>query len=84
MANLSHIAEALMANKSAHVRLKWKFMENGWLNSSDKPIAEELVFLALGRIKNDANQYRKFTAMLQDIPGLDLIAKRLSGKIMFT
>ena len=77
--NLSHITKALVANRSGMAQLRLMFMEKEWLDISANPTPQELVLLALRRIKENAAQFGLFTAMLCGIPGLDLIAKKLTG-----
>lgn len=80
--NLSHITGALVANPSGQAQLRLMYIEMGWLSILANPTPQDLVFLALRRIKENSSHYGLFTTMLRAIPGLDLIAKKLTGEIM--
>ena len=77
--NLSSITEALQLNPFASQSVKQKFKGKGWLKIAANPTAEELVTLVLGRIELDASQYGEFIAILNDVEGMDLIVKTLTG-----
>ena len=77
--NLSKITEALKATPGAKGHLIVLYMQHGWLNYiTENPAEDELVSLALQRIKQDPNQYDLFIDMLRDIPGMDLIVAVLT------
>ena len=66
---------------SAQTELTQLYQQNRWLDITDKPNPDELITLALERIKVDSNQYDLFVAMLQGITGLESIAHKVtSGK----
>ena len=77
--NLSSITEALQLNPFASQSVKQKFKGKGWLKLAANPTEEELVTLVLGRIELDVSQYGEFIGILNDIEGMDLIVKTLTG-----
>ena len=62
---------------SAQAKLILHYKEKEWLGIIDKPNADEIVTFALGRIKQDPNQYDVFLGMLRKIEGMDLIVKQI-------
>ena len=79
LSNLVTITKALKLCSSAQAELTQLYQQNKWLDITDKPIAEELVTLALGRIKEDPNQYDLFVAMLRSITGMENIANKITS-----
>ena len=55
------------------------YQQNRWLDITDKPNADELVTLALERIKVDPNEYCLFVAMLRSITGMENIAQKVTN-----
>ena len=82
MNNLSSITEALQLNPHASQSVRQKFKEKGWLSIAANSTEQELVALVLGRIELDASQYGEFIAILNDVPGMDLIVKKLYGPLL--
>ena len=80
--NLKSITQALQLNPHASQSVRQKFKEKGWLPIAANPTEEELVELVLGRIELDASQYGEFIAILNGVPGMDLIVKKLSGPLL--
>ena len=74
--NLKSITQALQLNPHASQSVRQKFKEKGWLPIAANPTEEELVELVLGRIELDASQYGEFIAILNGVPGMDLIVKK--------
>jgi len=78
--NLNSIVTYLKSNPSASDTLSRIFIEKGWLNVTATATADrredQLVTLVLGRIELDVNQYGEFIAILNDVPGMDLIVKK--------
>ena len=64
---------------SAQTELTQLYQQNRWLDITDKPNADELVTLALGRIKVDPSQYDLFVAMLQGITGMENITHKVTS-----
>ena len=71
------ILEALACQPGAQAKLTHLYQQNKWLEITDKPNADELVTLALGRIKQDPHQYDVFVTMLSDIMGMDIVTKKI-------
>ena len=80
LSNLVAITDILKVSPSAQEKLTQLYQQSKWLEITDKPNADELIRLALGRIKLDPNQYGLFVSMLRGIMGLDIIANKLSGE----
>ena len=79
LCNLVDITIGLKVLPRAHTQLTQLYQQNRWLDITDKPNADELVKLALGRIKVDPNQYDLFIAMLQGITGMENIAHKVTS-----
>ena len=79
VSNLEAITTALKANPSAFQSLSLKLKQKEWQKITDSPTEEELVYLVTDRIKLNASQFGEFLAMVNDIEGLDLVAKRLTA-----
>ena len=60
-----------------------KFQEKEWLSIASQAKADELIRLALDRIKNDIKDYEVFISMLQAITGLSTVTSKITG-IMYT
>ena len=81
LCNLVNITRALKLSPGAQAELTQLYQQNRWLAITDKPNPDELVRLALERIKEDPNQYNLFVAMLSSITGMENIThKVLNGK----
>ena len=79
LSSLSDITETLKLNSGARDKLTSLYQEHKWLNISEKPVEDDLVKLALNRIKQDPNQFDMFISILNEIEGMDLIIKTLTG-----
>ena len=79
VSNLEAITTALKANSSAFQSLSLKLKEKEWQKFTDSPTEEKLIYLVTDRIKLNASQFGEFLAMVNDVEGLDLVAKRLTA-----
>ena len=79
LSNLVDITDILKLTPSAQAKLTQLYQQNKWLEITDKPNADELVRLALARIKLDPGQYYLFVSMLRDITGLNIIADKITS-----
>ena len=79
--SLVTITRALKLLPGAQAQLTQLYQLNRWLDITEKPNADELVTLALEKIKVDSNQYDLFFSMLRSITGMeDIVRKVTSGK----
>ena len=77
-ANLENTIATLESNRDAKNVLCQKFIQKGWTDARHKtPTDNELMVLVLNRIELSADTYSEFIEMLGNIPGLDLIKKRI-------
>lgn len=82
LSNLVDIVRALKLSHGARAKLTLHFKQHKWLEITENPTEDELVALALERIKQDPSEYDLFVSMLCDVEGMDLIARKItSGKI---
>lgn len=79
LSKLSDITETLKLNSDAKDKLTSLYQKHKWLSIAAKPVEDDLVKLALDRIKQDPSQFGMFISMLQDTKGMDLIVKSLLG-----
>lgn len=79
LSKLSDITETLKLNSDAKDKLTSLYQKHKWLNIAAKPAEDDLVKLALDRIKQDPSQFDAFISMLQDTEGMDLIVETLTG-----
>ena len=56
------------------------FKQVGWIGSSKKATAQELIDTALNRIKYDATKYTVFIDILKGMAGMDQIVPSIEGK----
>ena len=77
--HLVAITRALKLTHGAREKLSLHYKQNEWIDITENPIEDELVTLALMRIKQDPNQYDQFVSMLRDIEGMDLIVNTITG-----
>ena len=70
--NMSDIITALKLTPGATDKLTEKYKQEGWMAIAENPTENQLVTLALQRIKQDPKQYDMFIDMLRDIRGMDL------------
>ena len=75
--NLKDIVGTLMCNTAAHHALRLNVKSKGWLETYEKPTAEDLVSIILNRIEHNASDYSVFMDMLHNTDGMDLIAEKL-------
>ena len=76
---LDRIESSLKATPGARKALAVRYKQKKWLVVTENPTENELVTIALMRIKQDPSQYDEFLTMLCDIEGMDLIVKTLRG-----
>ena len=76
---LNDITETLKSNSDAKEKLTRLYQQEKWLDVAATPAEDELVKLALDRIKQDPNQFDLFVDMLHKTEGMDLIVKTLTG-----
>ena len=69
----------LEANPAARHKLTLYYKEYKWLDITEYPTEDELVTLALMRIKQDPSQYDRFVATLRAIEGMDLIVDAITA-----
>lgn len=77
---MTEITEALKSNPGARENLTLHYKEHKWLNITEYPSENELVTLALVRIKQDSSQFDLFMKMLHDTEGMDLIVTTFTGR----
>ena len=73
--NMNNIITTLKSTPGATDILTGMYKQKGWMNITE----DQLVTLALDRIKQDSNQYDLFIGMLRDINGMDLTVKRITS-----
>ena len=76
---LDYITKTLKLISGAKGKLTRLYQQKEWLGIEARPEEDELVTLALNRIKQDPSQFDLFIDMLRDIEGMDLIVKALTG-----
>ena len=79
LSSLGDIIETLKLNSGARDKLTSLYQKHKWLSISAKPVEDDLVKLALDRIKQDPSQFDMLISMLNKIEGMDLIVKTLTG-----
>ena len=79
LSNLATITDTLKLSPGAQAKLTQLYQQYKWLEITENPNADELVRLALERIKLDPNQYDLFVSMLHGITGLDIIADTITS-----
>ena len=77
--NLDRVTSSLRATPGAQEALAVHYKQKKWLDVTENPSVNDLVTLALTRIKQDSSQYDEFLTMLRNIEGMDLIVKMLYG-----
>ena len=75
--NLVAITKTLKSTHGAREKLTLHYKQNEWIDITENPLEDELVTLALMRIKQDPNQYDLFVSMLHDIEGMDLVVNTI-------
>ena len=82
LSRLDDITETLKLNSDARDKLTSLYQKHKWLSISAKPVEDDLVKLALDRIKHDPSQFDMLISMFQAIEGMDLIVNTLTeGKL---
>ena len=76
---LDDITKTLQLNHCARDKLTRLYQRKKWLDIAARPAEDELVTLALERIKQDPSQFDLFIDMLRDIEGMDLIVTTLTA-----
>ena len=76
---LDDIVKTLQLNTGARYKLRRLYQRKKWLDIAARPTEDELVRLALDRIKQDPIQFDLFIDMLRDTEGMDLIVTTLTG-----
>ena len=80
--NLGVLTERLQHAKQIKTLLS-KFKMEKWIASGAKARANELVELALNRIKTQVTDYDMFITMLKSMPGVKSIADQMTGIFMY-
>ena len=73
------LVTTLKSNSAAKQKLTLYYKEYKWLAITEYPTEDELVTLALMRIKQDPSQYDRFVATLRAIEGMDLIVNAITA-----
>ena len=76
---MNNIITTLKLNPGATDMLTGMYKQKGWIAITVHPTEDQLVTLALDRIKQDPKQYDMFIDMLRDIPGMDLTVERITS-----
>ena len=76
---MSNLIEALKLCPGAKDKLTSLYQTHKWLSLAAKPTEDELVKLALERIKLNPSQFDLFIDMLRDTEGMDLIVATLTA-----
>lgn len=75
--NMNNITSTLKLAPGATDKLREKYKQNEWIDIIANPSEDQLVAIAVERIKQDPKQHDLFIAMLNDITGMDLIVKNI-------
>ena len=76
---MSDIITALKSTPGATDMLTGKYKQKQWIDITIYPTEDELVTLALLRIKQDPKQYDTFIDMLHSISGMDITVDRITS-----
>ena len=76
--NSEVLIERLQVAKEVKTLL-WKFKMEKWIANRATATANELVELALNRIKDQVTDYDVFIRMLKDMPGVKSIADQITS-----
>ena len=79
LCNNYDIITALRSIPDAKDKLTGKYKQGQWIDITGTPTEDQMVNLALQRIKQDPKQYDIFIDMLRDIPGMDITVKRITS-----
>ena len=77
--NMDNIITTLTSTPGSTDKLTVKYKQKGWIATTENPTEDQLVTLALDRIKQDSNQYDLFIDMLRGISGMDLTVDRITS-----
>ena len=78
LGNLQKLTERLQQAKEVETLLQ-KFKMEKWIGTDATATANELVLLALGRIKDEVTDYDVFIKMLKSMPGVKSIADQMTS-----
>ena len=81
--NLKVLTERLQRAKEVKTLLQ-EFKMEKWIADGATATANELVLLALDRIKNQVTDYDVFIRMLRSMPGVKSLADQMTGMYMCT
>ena len=77
--NMNNIITTLKSTPDTTDMLTGMYKQKGWVNITVHLTEDQLVSLALDRIKQDPKQYDLFIDMLHDIPGMDLTVNSVTS-----
>ena len=78
--HLSQLTERFKALPGAEEALLVQFKQKRWVAITITATANELIVLALDRIKEDVQDYRVFIEILDNIEGMDSFVSSINGK----
>ena len=78
-ANWNTCVKAISATPGALADLQIQFKMETWLDTTQKPNADELITLALRKIESDVKNYDIFIKMLSTVVGLRDIVEKIKG-----
>ena len=76
---MNDIITGLKSTPGATDKLTLKYKQEEWMDITENPTEDQLVTLALQRIKQDPKQYDMFIDMLRSISGMDLTVDRITS-----
>ena len=79
--NYAVLTERLRTNKQAKKELFDEFVSKKWHGPGDCPSENDLVNIALNKIKQDPSEYKVFIAMLEQVSGIRDIVENLKGRL---
>lgn len=86
LSHFQQLKNSLRVTPGAEEELLGLFKINEWISFTATATAEQLISLALNRIKNDVNNFKVFIDMLKSITGLKELAlgiqSRAKGKLI--
>ena len=75
------LADALDANEKAKTGLTRKMVKYGWISAGASNSSDQLVGIAMNRIKSDSSKFAEFVDMVDATEGLKHVAKKMRGMI---
>ena len=78
-ANWKICVKAISATPGPLADLQTQFKMKYWLDTTQKPNADELITQALGKIESDVKNYDIFIKMLSTVVGLQDIVEKIKG-----